>query len=124
MSIKSTDGPIYTEDTFALINHDRTTQYKEGDCVLVGNGQIFEIISCTANIITVDDNQGTKFRLQLIGDSNIDLFKKYIATKWDASKEYLQKNEDYPDYQPGLYLTLEAFRNKHITIYTGNNVFK
>ena len=106
------------EDTFALIHHDRSTYCTNGNGLLVGNGQIFQVQGLDGNnVITVQDDQGTVFQLQLTNNSNKELFNRFILSKWNAVKATMNGNEDYPDYQPGIYLTLDAFRNDQLTIY-------
>lgn len=119
--------PRYYEPDYVLFHHDRSIYCPDGDCVLVGNGQIFSIVKTDQNendsrqrndTITVVDNEGFHFQLQLSDLPNLQLFDKFILSQWNLLKESLKENKDYTDYIPAYYENLDAYNKGNMTIVT------
>ena len=103
--------PSYQEKDYVLIHHDRSNYCHDGNCVLVGNGQMFPVKEIHDNTITVEDGGGFQFQLELPEHPNVQLFNTYVLPRWDKVKDALKNDENYTDYIPAYYTTLEAFRN-------------
>ena len=57
--------PSYQEKDYVLIHHDRSNYCHDGNCMLVGHGQMFPVKEISDNTIAVEDCGGFQFQLQL-----------------------------------------------------------
>lgn len=102
---------------FAIVQVDRdpeTGAYGENDTLILQDGTRHGIGSINENVVTTTRGMTFELGSEL---SDMEIFNKFVVQPWEARVKSYLEDEDFTDYWPAIYVSVEDVKNNNLLMY-------